>query len=295
MDQDPLLSMPNKRSRRSSADMQAIRTEILAALLVDQPMTVRQVFYQLVVRGALEKTEAQYQGTVIRLLTEMRMDGTIPFTWITDESRRRRLTQTHDSIEDALAHTAKFYRRSALAQSSDYVEIWCEKDALAGVMWGPVSEYDVPLMVSRGMPSITFLHGTVREILRADQAGKQTYIYQFGDHDPSGVLIPQMIQSRLNQMCERLDCRPPIIERVALTEDHIDEYNLPTRPTKRDGNKHIGGFEGESVELDALPPRVLRQMVTEVIEQHISPEETEVLRTAEASERELLRAWKPGH
>jgi hypothetical protein len=275
--------------------MQAIRTEILAALLVDQPMTVRQVFYQLVVRGALEKTEAQYQGTVIRLLTEMRMDGTIPFTWITDESRRRRLTQTHDSIEDALAHTAKFYRRSALAQSSDYVEIWCEKDALAGVMWGPVSEYDVPLMVSRGMPSITFLHGTAREILRADQAGKQTYIYQFGDHDPSGVLIPQMIQSRLNQMCERLDCRPPIIERVALTEDHIDEYNLPTRPTKRDGNKHIGGFEGESVELDALPPRVLRQMVTEVIEQHISPEETEVLRTAEASERELLRAWKPGH
>jgi hypothetical protein len=275
--------------------MQAIRTEILAALLVDQPMTVRQVFYQLVVRGALEKTEAQYQGTVIRLLTEMRMDGTIPFTWITDESRRRRLTQTHDSIEDALARTAKFYRRSALAQSSDYVEIWCEKDALAGVMWGPVSEYDVPLMVSRGMPSITFLHGTAREILRADQAGKQTYIYQFGDHDPSGVLIPQMIQSRLNQMCERLDCRPPIIERVALTEDHIDEYNLPTRPTTRDGNKHIGGFEGESVELDALPPRVLRQMVTEVIEQHISPEETGVLRTAEASERELLRAWKPGH
>jgi hypothetical protein len=36
-------------------------------------------------------------------------------------------------------------------------------------------------------------------------------------------------------------------------------------------------------------------MVTEVIEQHISPEETGVLRTAEASERELLRAWKPGH
>jgi hypothetical protein len=220
--------------------MQAIRTEILAALLVDQPMTVRQVFYQLVVRGALEKTEAQYQGTVIRLLTEMRMDGTIPFTWITDESRRRRLTQTHDSIEDALARTAKFYRRSALAQSSDYVEIWCEKDALAGVMWGPVSEYDVPLMVSRGMPSITFLHGTAREILRADQAGKQTYIYQFGDHDPSGVLIPQMIQSRLNQMCERLDCRPPIIERVALTEDHIDEYNLPTRPTTRDATSTSG-------------------------------------------------------
>ena len=33
-------------------------------------MTVRQVFYQLVVRNIIEKTEEQYQGTVIRLLTE---------------------------------------------------------------------------------------------------------------------------------------------------------------------------------------------------------------------------------
>jgi hypothetical protein len=29
-------------------------------------------------------------------------------------------------------------------------------------------------------------------------------------------------------------------------------------------------FVGESVELDALPPRVLRDMVRDVIEQHIS-------------------------
>jgi hypothetical protein len=37
-------------------------------------------------------------------------------------------------------------------------------------------------------------------------------------------------------------------------------------------------FVGESVELDALPPRVLRDMVRDVIEQHISPEATRALR-----------------
>ena len=52
-------------------------------------MTVRQVFYQLVVRGVIEKTEAEYQGTVIRLLTEMRLDASIPFDWIVDESRSK--------------------------------------------------------------------------------------------------------------------------------------------------------------------------------------------------------------
>ena len=110
----PLLGMPNKRVRRSGADIQSIRDAIVS-VLDDQPMTVRQVFYQLVVRGVIEKTEAQYQSTVIRLLTEMRMDGTISFSWIVDESRRRRVTQTFDGIESALAHTARFYRRSARA------------------------------------------------------------------------------------------------------------------------------------------------------------------------------------
>jgi hypothetical protein len=146
-------------------------------------------------------------------------------------------------------------------------------------------------MISSGMPSISLLHGTATEICRAAEQGKRTYIYQFGDHDPSGVLIPKMIENRLDQMCQRFDCPTPIIERVALTEAHIDEFSLPTRPTKRAGNSHANGFDGDSVELDALPPQVLRDMVSEVIERHISPHMLASLRVAEESERELLRMW----
>jgi hypothetical protein len=284
---------PISRARRTKADITAIRDAIRDVIEDDPPMTVRQVFYQLVSRRVIEKTEEQYQGTVIRLMTEMRLDGDLPYSWVVDESRRVRITQTYDSIEDALEQTANFYRRSALAQSDDYVEIWVEKDALAGAMWDVTSDYDVPLMVSRGMPSITFLHGSALEIHKAAEQGKDAFIYQFGDHDPSGVLIPQSIARRLDEMCERLDCPPPRVERVALTKAHIDEFNLPTRPTKRDGNRHAQGFEGDSVELDALPPHALRDMVREVIERHISPAATTALRVAEDSERELLRAWRP--
>jgi hypothetical protein len=254
-------------------------------------MTVRQVFYQLVVRGVIEKTEKEYQGTVIRLLADMRLEGELPFDWIVDESRRRRITQTYDNLTEAVEACAEDYRRSALRGAPDYIEIWCEKDALAGVMWDVASEYDVPLMISRGMPSLTFLHGTFREIYRAAEAGKRTFIYQFGDHDPSGVLIPRTIESRLNEMCERSDCPGPIIERVALTEEQIDEFDLPTRPTKREGNRHAKGFEGQSVELDALPPSELRAMVRDVIERHITPTALDALRVAEESEREILRMW----
>jgi hypothetical protein len=282
------------KQRRTKAEITAIRDAIIDVVESDPPMTVRQVFYQLVTRGVIEKTEDEYQRTIIRLLTDMRLEGDIPFNYIVDESRRVRITQTFDNVADAVAHTAKFYRRSALAQSDDYLEIWLEKDALAGVLWDVTSEYDVPLMVSRGMPSLTFLYSCARQIERAWLNGKQTYIYQFGDHDPSGVLIPQTIERRLGELCEQLHCDPPIVQRVALTEDMIAEFNLPTRPTKRNGNTHANRFEGDSVELDALPPSELRNLVRCVIECHVSPEETEALRAAEDSERELLRAWRPG-
>jgi len=105
------------------------------------------------------------------------------------------------------------------------------------------------------------------------------------------VLIPKSIEARLEQMCEELGCEPPYVERVALTKAHITEFNLPTRPTKRDGNRHANSFEGESVELDALPPRILREMVREVIGRHISTRMLTGIRAAEESERELLTAW----
>src|SRR5262245_50130265 len=271
---------PIRRNRRTKAEIEGIKSDIFKIVKAGRPMTVRQVFYQLVVGGVVEKTEEQYQGTVIRLLTEMRLARELPFHWITDESRRRRITRTYDSVSEAMEATAKFYRRSALRECSDYIEIWCEKDALAGVLWDVTSDYDVPLMVSRGMPSLTFLHGTAEAIRAAASHGKNAYIYQFGDHDPSGVLIPKTIMSRLIDMgiSEGL-----IIERVALTEDQITEFNLPTRPTKRDGNRHANGFEGDSVELDALPPDVLRGMVRDVIERHITPRALETLRAAEES------------
>lgn len=282
------VACPISRPRRLKAEISAIREAIVEIIRADPPMTVRQTFYQLVARGIIEKTEAEYNRTVIRLMTDMRLDGSLPFWCVVDETRRARVTETFDDVRDALTQTAKFYRRSALAQSSDYVEIWCEKDALAGVLWEVTSQYDVPLMVSRGMPSLTFLYGSAQAIRHAGELGKYTYIYQFGDHDPSGVLIPQTIARRLDQMCERMDCAPPQVERIALTQRQISRYRLPTRPTKRERNRHAASFVGDSVELDALPPGVLRKLAREAIEQHVSASDTIALRAAEESEREIL-------
>jgi hypothetical protein len=285
------------RERRTSAKMAVIRAAIIDLLIDDHPMAVRQVFYRLVVAGIIEKTEQEYQRTVIRLLTRMRLDGEVPFEWIVDEGRRARQNYTFNNVLDALRDCARTYRRSALRECPDYIEIWCEKEALAGFIWDVAGEYDVPVMVSKGMPSLTQLYSTyvnIRNAAFARLPGKKSYIYQFGDHDPSGVLIPQVIERRLREFCEKEDCPVPHVERIALTKAQINEFNLPTRPTKRVGNPHAPGFRGRSTELDALPPDVLRDLVRSVIERHINSAALQILRTAEESERELIQIWANG-
>lgn len=282
------------RARRTKAEVAAVRAAIIDILGSDRPQTVRQVFYQLVVRDVIKKTEAEYQQTVIRLLTDMRLAGQVPWDWIVDESRRTRKTRTFDSVTDALYDTALYYRRSALRDCDVYIEIWCEKEALSGIIYDAASDYDVPVIVSKGMPSLTQVYTSFVSIYRAAKAGKRSYLFQFGDHDPTGCLIPSVIESRLNEFCEQHDCRRPVVERVALTEDQIALYGLPTRPTKRDGNSHAKGFSGDSVELDALPSGELRSLVRDCIEKHISRTELAVLREAEKSERDIIKKLVAG-
>jgi hypothetical protein len=271
--------------------MEVIRTAIKDVLKADHPQTVRQVFYQLVARGIIEKTELEYKCTVIRLLSEMRLADQIPWDWIVDETRQGKVTRTFDNIYDALSDTAKFYRRSALRDSDVYIEIWSEKEALAGIIWDAASEYDVPIETSKGMPSLTQIWGTACAVINAARKGKRSYIYQFGDHDPTGCLIPKSLELRLRQFCAKYDCTFPVVERIALTKEQIRRYRLPTRPTKREGNTHARDFAGRSVELDALPSRILRRMVTECIERHITPEALSALRASEESEREAIHQF----
>jgi hypothetical protein len=94
-------------------------------------MTVRQVFYQMVSRGAVRKTETEYDKTVCRLLARMRRDGDLPFNWITDNTRWARKSISYSSVEEALERTRDLYRRDAWANQDVYVEIWLEKDAFA--------------------------------------------------------------------------------------------------------------------------------------------------------------------
>jgi hypothetical protein len=272
-------SRPTKRRTRTEIDR--IREALYDTLHEDNPMTVWQVFYRLVSSGVIAKTEAEYKNTVGRLLVAMRREGDIPYGWIADNTRWMRKPQSYSSLEEALANTARTYRRALWDNQDVYVEVWTEKDALAGVLLEETARYDVPLMVSRGFSSLSFLHEAAQEI---QEQGKAAFLYYFGDHDPSGVHIDRNIERQLRKLA------PDAVigfERVAVRPEQILEWNLPTRPTKQTDSRSKT-FEGDSVEVDAIPPRQLRQLVADCIDRHIDRHALEVLRVAEKSERDIL-------
>ena len=254
-------------------------------------MTVRQVFYRMVSRGVVEKTEAQYKQTVCRLLGLMRREGVIPFGWIADSTRWMRKPKTYSGLEAALARTAETYRRAVWDNQRHYVEVWLEKDALAGVLYHETQSWDVPLMVTRGYPSLTYLYEAADAI--SDQ-GKPSYIYYFGDYDPSGVDITRAVEEGLREFAPEAEI---YFERVAVTRQQIADWQLPTRPTKTTDSRSKN-FEGESVEVDAIPPATLRELVSDCIMRHIGELEYSSLAATEKLERETMlrisEAWNAG-
>jgi hypothetical protein len=274
-------SRPIKRGRRTKAELERLREAMIEILAADHPMTVRQVFYRMVTREEIAKTEQEYKNTVGRLLVKMRREGAIPFDWIADNTRWMRKPRTYSSVEQALQHVAQTYRRALWDDQEVYVEVWTEKDALAGVLLEETARWDVPLMVSRGFSSVSYLWEAAQTI-RAQ--AKPAFLYYFGDHDPSGVHIDRNIEKQLREMAPKAEIH---FQRVAVLPDQIAEWDLPTRPTKKtDGRSKT--FQGESIEVDAIEPQQLRRLVEECIVRHVDEHALGVLRLAEQSERDIL-------
>ena len=157
---------PIKRSRATNRELRDRRDALIAIVAEQRPMTVRQVFYAATVRGMVEKTERGYRKVQVDL-AEMRAGECCPMTGSPTSTRWMRKPQTYGSMAEALAETARLYRRDLWAAAGQRVEVWLEKDALAGVVDEVTYGFDVPLMVTRGYASLSFLHAAAEAIAAA--------------------------------------------------------------------------------------------------------------------------------
>jgi hypothetical protein len=282
-----------KKARKPQRRSLALRYAIAAVAAEYDRMSVRQLFYQLVSRGVVEKTERAYKR-VCDAAVQMRLDGSLDFRKVTDGHRSRRLVYAHSSLHEALQSAHDLYRRNYWLDQPRHVEVWCEKDALSGVIAPVCDRYGVPYVATRGFPSITLLYDSAQAMAAT---GKPATVFYFGDHDASGHSISDGLEKTLRHFGVDVT-----VTRVALNPDLIHTYALPTRPGKLTDSRQAGfaaRFGGASVELDALPPDLLTALVERSIASEIDREAWRRVSEIEALEADTLESialagWVPG-
>jgi hypothetical protein len=281
---------PVKRRRATKDEMEERAEFLIDYAEAHAPVTVRGLYYQAEVAGVpgIDKDDKGY-AKVQRQVLSLRREGLLSYGCIADATRWMRKPHTHDSVEDALHETAKYYRKALWRDSEDYVEIWCEKDALAGVIFPVTSMYDVPLMITRGFSSETFCFEAVEAWEPHEERNRTHWVYYLGDFDRAGQDAARSLKEKLDRFSEERDVLV-IFEQIAVNEDQIERWQLPTREPKRKSPVDKQWPFKHACELDAIPPDTLRELVQGEIERHLPADQLAILQTAEESERtEIMR------
>ena len=249
--------------------------KILEELEEFKPLTLRQIYYQLVGKGFIENNVSQYT-MLSGLLKKARIDGHISWDDVEDRVRAYHdLTGWQNNKVFLNASTQHFltnYKRDLLQSQNVYLEIWIEKDALSSIFTRTASPYTVPVVVCRGFSSVSFLN-EYKTRLQYHKDKNPVMLY-FGDFDPSGV---EMLTAMKTTLSDELNVTGIVFKRVGLLKEDVYNYSLPHSPdalkkTDTRAKKHIEEFGEIAVEIDALPPQVLQQKIIEGIENVIDLE-----------------------
>jgi len=270
-------------ARRKKTQM--IIDTAIAVLTEYHPMTLRQVYYQLVSRQVIENNRNSYQATSDALV-DARRDGSIPWVWIEDRLRRPREVYMSTDPQRWAAYLEYSYKRNVWGTQPTLLEVWLEKDALSGA-FDLIRNYGMTLNVGRGYDGWSSLHLAAERYRAATDAGQDVTILYFGDFDPSGEDMVRSLGARLNDLSSE-----PLIVKVSLTRNDIERYHLPpnlTKPSDTRAAKHIERYGDVSVELDALPIDVLQARITAEIEARLDMTALAAVREQERQEREHIR------
>ena len=169
------------------------------------------------------------------------------------------------------------------------MEVWCEEDALSGVIEPVCNRLHVRYMANKGYSSSSAMYEASRRFVDAISKGKTPTVIYIGDHDPSGMDMTRDIVKRLNLLTHGMGAS---VHRVVLNHYPISEYQPPPNPVKRSDSRYadyIGLYGTEFWELDALEPQVLDGLISDAIEGYLDMYQYESVVAQEDEEREAIR------
>jgi hypothetical protein len=260
-----------------------------------QKLTARQLYYQFVARGWLENTERSYKNTT-SLITDARYAGLVDWDVIEDRGREPIQPSEWASVDALVAAALRQFRLPRWDGQPHYVELWVEKQALAGVLEPLARAYHATLMVNKGYSSASAMKGAADRIRDAVEAGREPVVIYLGDHDPSGEDMVRDIRDRLTEFLgDTLESVGVAltVDKLALTMAQIQQYNPPPNPAKMSDARakaYVAKYGRQSWELDALPPNVLQALVRGAFDALIDKKALAKVVTEERKQRARIEA-----
>ena len=256
------------------------------------PLTLRQVYYRLVVAGLIANTRSNYNQLSSQLV-KARESGEVDDSRFTDRSRRIddvSFDSPADFIEVCRGTLRRQYVRRFWNSQPVYCEIWVEKDALSQVLAEAVYPFNTIVAPSRGYSSYTYLREAANRISQHCSDGKPAVILHFADHDPSGIDMSRDLQDRLAKYCGRRDVE---VRRIALNHDQVRRYNLIPNPVKqadRRSSRYVTQYGNQCWELDAIEPNELIPLCRAAVDTLIEDRDAWLaIKEQDRAEREALR------
>jgi hypothetical protein len=252
------------------------------------PLSLRQVYYQMVARGMIENTPTSYDK-IGDVLSDGRMAGLI--SWLAIEDRNRSLMgyTTFNTPEGAMTWLADEHYRIDMWEGQTFrPEVWVEKAALEGVVGSICNELRVDFFSCRGYNSQSEQWRAGKRLAGYVHKGQQPIIFHLGDHDPSGIDMTRDNRDRLSMFAGTAIN----VVRIALNMNQVEQYRPPPNPAKVKDSRFADyqrKYGEDSWELDALAPDVISGLISEAVAKVRDEDLWSSAELMEAEDKETIR------
>lgn len=274
------------------------------------PLTLRQIYYRLLAQGHFQIPDWQTRKTgmiqplansynaLSTLIKWMRIDDKLPWKALEDRTRsisdKRGYSDIEEFVDTEMDWFLNGYTRCLIQGQEVHVEVWFEKEGLSKIFHDTIHPYCIRGVVCRGYQSVTFIADFYKRAVNAMNNGQKPIVLYFGDLDPSGV---QMLEATQETLEDELGLLGVEFHRVALNPDQVEEYDLPRDPTsakKTDTRykKYAERYGDLAVEIDALHPERLKQIIKHSIESVVDMDLFEQQEEVEEMDQDKLESLR---
>lgn len=155
----------------------------------------------------------------------------VPFEVIRDDGWNRSVDGAwRDPAEffEGVRASARSYRRDKQVRQPFAVIILVEAAGMVPQLARVADPYSIPVMSSSGFDSLT-VKKTLSDLVMDSYPDRKTVFLHVGDLDPYGVCIFDSVKADVEAFA---DPGASEFKRVAVTEEQVKEYSLPTSPPK---------------------------------------------------------------